>query len=62
MSDSNQQFRINEILIQDLKDMYLGKIIYTQDLRYMYLGKIIYASIAAVSLLINVILLYLLLS
>lgn len=48
MSDNNLHFRTNELLQQDLKDMYLGKIIY--------------ASIAAVSLLINVILLYLLLS
>ena len=48
MNNNDQTVRINELLMQDLKDMYLGKIIY--------------ASIASVSLMINIILLYLLMS
>jgi len=48
MSDSNLRFRTNELLQQDLQDMYLGKIIF--------------GCIAGVSLLINVVLLYLLVS
>jgi hypothetical protein len=48
MNNNDQTVRINELLMQDLKDMYIGKIIY--------------ASIASVSLMINVILLYLLMS